>query len=80
MIYKALVDFRDLASGIDYKAGDTVDLSGAPASKIDFMLKPNKSRGALIEEAEEDASEDSGEDAEEDDAKEYAEIDEPQGV
>ena len=80
MVYKALVDFKDIASGKEYMAGDTVDLSGAPASKIQFMLSPNKSRGALIEEAEttedDETNVDNGEDLEPKDA----ETDEPQGV
>lgn len=76
-MYKALVDFKDLASGQEYKAGDIVDLSDAPATKILFMITPNNSRGALIEEVGEKSSEIKDEPTEE--VVEES-VEEPQGV
>ena len=49
-MYVVVEDFTDIATGIEYKKGDTYEVEGVSDMKIDFMLTPNQSRGALIEE------------------------------
>ena len=47
-MYKVLVDFTDIATGVEYKAGDTFETEGVSESKIEFMSTPNAQREALI--------------------------------
>lgn len=51
MAYKAIVDFKDLQTGHDYKAGDTYPFSGnADKDRIKVLATPTSQRGSLIEE------------------------------
>lgn len=47
-MYKVLVDFTDIATGVEYKAGDTFETEGVSENKIEFMSTPNAQREALI--------------------------------
>ena len=51
MAYKAIVDFKDLRTGHDYKAGDTYPFEGkAEPERVNQLITPTSQRGALIEE------------------------------
>lgn len=54
MIYKALVDFKDLQDGGHlYKAGDVYPRMGeADAERVKHLMTPTEMRGALIAEYE----------------------------
>lgn len=47
-MFKVARDFFDIATGIEYKSGDTFDIEGVPQDKIEFLSKSTKSRGPLI--------------------------------
>ena len=67
---KVLIDFIDIATGKEYKAGDIYDTEGISEAKIEFMSTPNAQRGALIgEEAPETTVDDAPEGAEEDETE-----------
>ena len=54
MAYKAIVDFKDLQTGHDYKSGDTYPYEGkADFDRIKQLITPTTQRGPLIEEVEE---------------------------
>ena len=54
MVYKAIVDFKDLMTGHDYKAGDVYPFEGeADKDRVERLIKPTAQRGSLIAEAEE---------------------------
>lgn len=58
MEYRAIVDFKDLLSGEEYKAGDKYPRTGeADAKRINQLMTPTTQRGALIEEVVEKAIE-----------------------
>lgn len=49
MAYKAIVDFKDLQTGHDYKAGEVYPFEGtADEKRINMLATPNSQRGALI--------------------------------
>ena len=51
MAYKAVVDFKDLRTGIDYKAGDIYPKSGSvDKDRAEQLMTPTSQRGPLIEE------------------------------
>ena len=51
MEYRAIVDFKDLLSGEEYKAGDKYPRDGkADAKRISQLMTPTAQRGSLIEE------------------------------
>lgn len=50
--YKAIVDFTDLQTGIEYKAGDTFPKSGSvDENRAKQLMTPTSQRGAFIAEA-----------------------------
>lgn len=54
MEYRAIVDFKDLLSGEEYKAGERYPHKGnADAKRVQRLITPTSQRGALIEEVEE---------------------------
>lgn len=54
MEYRAIVDFKDLLSGEEYKAGERYPHKGnADAKRVQRLITPTSQRGALIEEIEE---------------------------
>ena len=54
MVYKAIVDFKDLMTGHDYKAGDVYPYEGeADKDRVERLITPTKQRGSLIEEVKE---------------------------
>ena len=56
MGYRAIVDFKDLLSGEEYKAGDIYPRTGeADAKRVQQLITPTTQRGALIEEVVEEA-------------------------
>lgn len=73
---KVLIDFVDIATGKEYKAGDTYDTEGISEAKIEFMSTPNAQRGALIgEETPETTVDDATEeDTGEEDTEEVVEV------
>lgn len=51
MAYKAIVDFKDLMTGHDYKAGDVYPFEGeADKDRVTRLITPTTQRGSLIEE------------------------------
>lgn len=51
MAYKAIVDFKDLQAGHDYKAGDAYPFEGeVDEARVKVLATPTTQRGALIEE------------------------------
>lgn len=51
MAYKAIVDFKDLQTGHDYKVGDAYPFEGeADKERVRILITPTTQRGALIEE------------------------------
>ena len=55
MAYKAIVDFKDLQTGHDYKSGDTYPYEGkADFDRIKRLITPTTQRGPLIEEVAEE--------------------------
>lgn len=51
MAYKAIVDFKDIRTGICYKAGDTYPKSGTVTTdRAEQLMTPTSQRGPLIEE------------------------------
>ena len=51
MAYKALVDFKDIRTGVCYKAGDTYPNSGSVTTdRAKQLMTPTPQRGPLIEE------------------------------
>lgn len=54
MAYKAIVDFKDIRTGICYKAGDTYPKSGTVTTdRAKQLMTPTSQRGPLIEESPE---------------------------
>lgn len=54
MAYKAIVDFKDLQTDHEYKAGDAYPFEGvADEDRVKQLAAPTEQRGALIEEATE---------------------------
>ena len=54
MVYKAIVDFKDLMTGHDYKAGDVYPYEGeAEKDRVKVLITPTSMRGSLIEEVKE---------------------------
>lgn len=49
MVYKAVVDFKDLQTGHEYKAGDVFPFEGdADNARIEQLITPTSQRGPLI--------------------------------
>ena len=49
MVYKAIVDFKDLMTGHDYKSGDVYPYEGvADADRVKKLITPTPQRGPLI--------------------------------
>lgn len=54
MAYRAIVDFKDLRDGHEYKTGDTYPHTGkVDAERVKQLAAPTQQRGPLIEEAPE---------------------------
>lgn len=54
MVYKAIVDFKDLLTGHDYKAGDIYPFEGeADKDRVQKLITPTAQRGSLIEPVDE---------------------------
>ena len=54
MVYKAIVDFKDLMTGHEYKAGDVYPYEGeAEKDRVKVLITPTSMRGSLIEEVNE---------------------------
>lgn len=54
MVYKAIVDFKDLRTGHDYKAGDVYPFEGeADKDRVQMLITPTAQRGSLIEPVDE---------------------------
>ena len=54
-MYKAIVDFKDLRTGHEYKAGDVYPYVGeADTGRVKQLITPTPQRGPLIEEVTEE--------------------------